>query len=105
MIFKLYKTRVTSGKRPEDKDLEREYKGFQEIYRKYGVKVIGAWDNMDDPLKGYLITAYRDNAHYEETVAKMRDDPKYMELSKERQKNFETIKVVTMKLHPGSPEI
>ena len=34
MIFKLYKTRVTSGKRPEDKVLEREYKGFQEIYRK-----------------------------------------------------------------------
>ena len=105
MIFKLYKTRVTSGKRPEDKVLEREYKGFQEIYRKYGVKVIGAWDNMDDPLEGYLITAYRDNVHYEETVAKMRVDPKYMEMSKERQKNFETVKAVTMKLHPGSPEL
>jgi hypothetical protein len=104
MIFKLYKSRVTSGKRPEDKDVEREYKGFQEIYREYGVKVIGAWENMDDPAEGYLITAYRDNAHYEETVTKMRADPNYMELSKERQRKVETIGVVTMKLLPGSPE-
>jgi hypothetical protein len=85
--------------------VEREYRGFQEIYMKYGVKVIGAWENMDDPKEGYLITAYHNKAHYEETVAKMRADPKYIELSKKRQGNVETIEVVTMKLLPGSPEI
>jgi hypothetical protein len=86
-------------------DIERGYQGFQEIYRKYGVKIIGAWENVDDPQEGYLITAYRDNAHYVEAVAKMRADPKYMELTKERQKNVETEEIATMKLLPGSPEI
>jgi hypothetical protein len=104
MIFKLYKSRVSSGKKPEDKEVEWDFKGFQEIYSKYGVKVIGAWENMDDPQEGYLITAYRDNTHYEETVVKMRADPKYMELTKKRQENFETFEVATMKLIPGSPE-
>lgn len=104
MIFKLYKSKVKSGKRPENKEIERMYKGFQEIYVKYGVKVIGAWENIDNPDVGYLITAYRSIAHYEETVTKMQADPKYMELTQEWQKNFETIKVVTMKHMPGSPE-
>jgi hypothetical protein len=52
MIFKLYKSRITSGLQIEDMIVEREYKGFQEIYMKYGVKVIGAWENMDDPKVG-----------------------------------------------------
>jgi hypothetical protein len=59
---------------------------------------------MDDPKEVYLITAYNDKAHYEETVAKMQADPKYIKLSKKRQGNVETIEVITMKLLPGSPE-
>lgn len=101
----MYKSRVISENQPEDKEVKREYKGFQEIYKKYGVKVIGAWENIDDPLTSYLITAYNDNAHYEEAVDKMRADPKYKELSKKRQGNIETIEVITMKLLPGSPEL
>jgi hypothetical protein len=104
MIYKLYKEKFTS--RPADKDMKQVYKGFQEIYEKYGVKVIGAWENIDDPLDAYLITAYRDNAHYEETVAKMRDDPNYKELTKKftEMDTGRSVEVVTLKLLAGSPE-
>lgn len=105
MIFKLYKSRAKPGKKPDEKDVEREYQAFQGIYRRYGVKVIGAWENIDDPDEGFLITAYRDIDHYEQAVARMRTDPEYMELTDKRQENFETIKVTTMKLMPGSPEL
>ncbi len=104
MIYKLYKEKFTS--RPAVKDMERIYKGFQEIYEKYGVNVIGAWENIDDPNDAYLITAYRDNAHYKETVAKMRDDPNYKELTKkfEEMDTGRSVEVVTMKLLAGSLE-
>ncbi|MFX1512051.1 MAG: NIPSNAP family protein [Promethearchaeota archaeon] len=99
MIYKLYKERL----RRNYQEIEQAFKQFQEIYKKFGVKVIGAWENVDDPQEGYLITAYRDNAHYEETVAKMRTDPKYTELTSELQKVRESIDVTTLKVMPGSP--
>ncbi len=83
--------------------MERVFKGFQEIYQEYGVKVIGGWDNVDDPTERYLITAYKDAAHYEEAIAKMRVNKRYQELSEERQASRETVKVVTLTTIPGSP--
>jgi hypothetical protein len=83
--------------------MERVFKGFQEIYQEYGVKVIGAWDNADDPLERYLITAYKDASHYEEAVGKMRVNKRYQELSEERKAARETVKVVTLTTIPGSP--
>ena len=104
MIYKFYKERILAGKRPDDQEYEQMTKGFQEIYDRYGVKVIGAWENIEDPDEGYLITAYRDNAHYEETVAKMRVDPQYIELTKDLQESRESIESVTLKVTPGFPE-
>jgi hypothetical protein len=83
--------------------MERVFKGFQEIYNEYGVKVIGGWDNADDLTERYLITAYKDAAHYEETVAKMRVNKRYQKLTEERQASRETVKVVTLTTIPGSP--
>ena len=82
MFYRLYRNRYLPGKKFDDTKMQRVYKGFQEIYERHGVKVIGAWENTDDTDETYMITAYRDEAHYEEAVAKMREDLKYQELSK-----------------------
>ena len=103
MLYKLYIDRSKPEGQIKDSEMERVFKGFQEIYREYGVEVVGAWNNADDPLEGYLITAYRDEAHYEEAVAKMRVNKKYQELSKQLQDSRETVKVVTLTTLPGTP--
>ena len=83
--------------------MKRVYEGFQEIYERHGVKVTGAWENADDTDETYLITAYRDEAHCEEAVAKMREDPTYQELSKTFEGTREILGAVTLKPLPGSP--
>jgi hypothetical protein len=83
--------------------MERIFLGFQEIYEKNGVKVIGAWENENDSLEYYLITCYRDNDHYQSATTKMRTDPEYVKLSKDLQDTRESIKVVNLKLLPGAP--
>ena len=103
MLYKLYIDGSKLEGRFKDSEMERVFKGFQEIYREYGVKVVGAWNNADDPLEGYLITAYRDAAHYEETVAKMRLNKRYQMLSEEMQDSRETVRVVTLTTLPGAP--
>lgn len=104
MILKLYKERIKAGKRPKDGEFERSFNKFKEIYDEHGVRVIGVWENVDDPYEGYLVTAYRDNAHYEETVAKLRANSKYKDLTKDLEEYRESIEVTTLKLVPGSPE-
>ena len=103
MFYRLYRNRYLQGKKFDDAKMQRVYKGFQEIYEKNGVKVIGAWENADDADGTYLMTAYRDEAHYEEAVAKMRENPTYQELSKTFKGARELLEVVTLKLLPGSP--
>jgi hypothetical protein len=103
MLYKLYISRSNPEDKLSDSDMERVFKGFQEIYKEYGVKVIGAWDNADDPLERYLITAFKDASHYEEAVGKMRVNKRYQELSEERKAARETVKVVTLTTIPGSP--
>ena len=103
MLYKLYISRSNAEDKLSDSVMERVFKGFQEIYKEYGVKVIGAWDNADDPLERYLITAYKDASHYEEAVAKMRVNKRYQDLSEERKAARETVKVVTLTTIPGSP--
>ncbi len=103
LVYKLYISRSLSEKRLGDGEMERIFKGFQEIYEKNGVKVIGAWENEDDSLEYYLITCYRDNDHYQSATTRMKMDPKYVKLSEELQGTRESVKVVTLKLLPGSP--
>ena len=49
MLYKLYIDGSKLEGRFKDSEMERVFKGFQEIYREYGVKVVGAWNNADDP--------------------------------------------------------
>ena len=103
MVYKLYISRSLSEKRLEDREMERIFKGFQEIYEKNGVKVIGAWENEDDSLEYYLITCYRDNDHFQSATTRMRMDPVYVKLSEELEGTRESVKVFTLKPLPGSP--
>ncbi|MFC1803735.1 hypothetical protein ACFL0D_07205 [Thermoproteota archaeon] len=103
MVYKLYISRSFSEKRLEGSEMERIFRGFQEIYEKNGVNVIGAWENEDDSLEYYLITHYRDNDHYQNATTKMRTDPEYVKLSKVLQDARESIKVVNLKKLPGFP--
>jgi hypothetical protein len=103
MIYKLYISRSLSEKRLQDGEMERIFKGFQEIYEKKGVKVIGAWENEDDSLEYYLITSYRDNDHYQSATKSMRTDPEYVKLSKDLEDARESIRVVNLKVLPGAP--
>jgi hypothetical protein len=105
MLYKLYIYREIPEKKVSDTDMERVFKGFQEIYKQYGVKVTGGWRNKDDPLEGYLITAYKDQAHYEDAVAKMRANKTYQELSQEIKGSREGTRVITLTPSPGSPTI
>jgi hypothetical protein len=82
--------------------MDRIFSGFLEIYDKYGVKVIGRWENEDDSLEHYLITYYRDKDHYQTATTKMRTDPKYVKLSKDLQDTRESIKVVNLKKLPST---
>ena len=103
VVYKLYISRSLSEKRLEDREMERIFKGFQEIYEKNGVKVIGAWENEDDSLEYYLITCYRDNAQYQRATTRMKMNPKYVKLSEELEATRESVKVITLKPLPGSP--
>ena len=103
MLYKLYIGRSNPENKLSDSEMEQFFKSFQEIYKKYGVKVIGAWESLEDPLENYLITAYNDATHYEETVAKMRMDEAYQKVTEEGKASREIVKVVTMKTLPGSP--
>ncbi len=104
MFYKMYKNRYLSGKKIDEETMKSIYTGFQEVYARHGVKVIGAWENAADTSETYLITAYRDRAHFKEAVANMREDPAYKELSKAFQGTRELIEAVTLNLLPGSPE-
>lgn len=104
MFYKMYRNRYLPGKKLDEETMTSIYTGFQEIYERHGVKVIGAWENAADTSETYLITAYRDRAHFKEAVAKMREDAQYKELSKAFTGTRELVEAVTLNLLPGSPE-
>ena len=59
MLYKLYISKLNPENKLPDSEMERIFKGFQEVYQEYGVKVIGGWENVENPLEEYLITAAR----------------------------------------------
>ena len=56
--------------------------GFMNLYKQYGVKVIGTWWGIDR-RNNYYMTAYRDEDHYLEFVQAMKQNKEYQRLSKE----------------------
>ncbi len=100
----MYRHRYLPGKKIDDETMDRIFTAFQKIYEKHGVKVIGAWENAADTSETYLITAYRDKAHFKEAIASMSEDPEYAELGKTFQGTRELVEAVTLNPLPGSPE-
>jgi hypothetical protein len=81
----------------DERTIAKLFKDFKGIYERFGVEVIGFWENLYDPLEAFLITAYRNADHYAETVNKMRKDSTYRSLSEDLLKLRESIEEVSLK--------
>ncbi len=92
MLYKLYKARNKTA----DSDFDESYKEFIDSYKKYDVQVVGGGSNIDDPHEMYIMIAYKDKNHYEETVKKLQKDSNYIEQSKKLHELRESIDVVTL---------
>lgn len=92
MYYKLYKSR----NKTTDIGYDESFSEFNKIYKKHDVQVLGGGTNVEDPHEMYLLTLYKNKSHYEETVKKLRDDPKYVELTKKLQEDRESIEVITL---------
>lgn len=92
MYYKLYKS-ITKTK---DVSYDESFSEFNEIYKKHDVQVLGGGANVEDSREMYLLTLYKNKTHYDETVKKLRNDPKYMELSKKLEEGRESIEVITL---------
>ncbi len=71
---------------------------FKKIYDENDVKVIGVWQNADNPLEYYFITGYRDEQHYREFGENSKHNQRYLDLSKEMEEARESIEVITLKM-------
>jgi hypothetical protein len=81
----------------DEKQFAELFKEFKKIYDRFGVMVVGFWENLFNPHETYLITAYRDADHYAETVNKMRKDSTYRSLSEDLLMLRESIEEVSLK--------
>ena len=92
MIYKLYKVKYKSADAANDSNFEE----FNEIYKKYGINMVGGGINMKDPLEVYFMSEYKDEEHYKESIKKLQSDPRYIELSKMLNDNREHIEVISL---------
>ncbi len=92
MIYKLYK----SIQKEADVIYDDSFDEFSKIYKKYDVNVLGGGTNADNTREMYLMVAYKDKSHYDETVKKLRNDPKYQELTKKLEERRNSIEVITL---------
>ena len=75
MYFKLYHN-VFSSPPPEERRAL-----FNSLYEEHGVELIGVFRNRKNPLEFYMLTAYRDEQHYHDFIAAVRDLPHYKEMT------------------------
>ena len=96
MYYKLYKeTAKASVSNPRGLQLFPE---FKKLYDENDVKVIGVWENVDNPREYYFLTAYRDEQHYQEFGENLRSNQQYLDLSKEIEEDRESIEAITLKM-------
>ncbi|MHA2028728.1 MAG: hypothetical protein ACW99A_15020 [Candidatus Kariarchaeaceae archaeon] len=91
MLCKLYIAKYKE-RIPDD----TRFSEFENFYKENDVKVIGGWENAEDKNELYFMTGYRDQDHYNEFTAKMKENTRYQELSAELGKERESVKVVTL---------
>ena len=94
MIYKLYKERSKGlSDQPVGLDLFDE---FNKIYEANDVKVVGVWQNSNDSKEVYFMTAFRDEEHYNNFVAAVKEDSTYLEMSLKIEEDRESIEVTTL---------
>lgn len=94
----MYKEQIKeSVDKPQGLDLFDE---FNKLYQQYEVKVIGEWQNADDPKEYYFMTAYHDEVHYQRFIDAMKENEKYQEMGKILAADRASIEAVTLlKIH------
>ena len=74
---------------------------FNEIYKANDVKVIGVWQNTEDPNEVYFMTAFQSEEHYQNFVATVREDSAYQAMGEKIEADRESIEVTTLtKINP-----
>ena len=94
MIYKLYKER-SKGLRDQPVGLEM-FDDFNEIYKANDVKVIGVWQNTEDPNEVYFMTAFQSEEHYQNFVAAVQEDSSYQAMGQKIEADRESIEVTTL---------
>ncbi len=96
MYYKLYREK-TKGEvnRPLGLDL---FPKFKKIYEENDVKVIGVWENLDDPHELFFMTAFKDESHYNRFVESMGSNQDYQEMSKGMADQRESIEVTSLRM-------
>ena len=94
MIYKLYKER-SKGLRDQPVGLDL-FEEFNKIYEANDVKVVGVWQNIEDPNEVYFMTAFRSEEHYQNFVATVKQDSTYLNMSAKIEEDRESIEVTTL---------
>lgn len=99
MLCKLYVIKYKPG---VEKD-EEDYRFYEKIYQENGVRVVGLWENVEDSNELYYMTEFRDQAHYDEFVSKMKDNEEYNTRGQKLADQRESIKAITLNKLDYSP--
>ena len=96
MYYKLYKEKTKAS---VNHLLGLEFfPKFKKIYDENDVKVIGVWENLDDPNELFFMTAFRDESHYNGFVEGMGSNQDYQEMSKAMADQRESIEVTSLRM-------
>jgi len=98
MIYKLY--RETSAVK-SDRGTEL-FEEFNTIAQNNDVKVVGIWENKQNPKETYTITGYQDENHYEKFVTQIKNHSRYQEMTKELDQGRESIDIIDLNDLGGS---
>ena len=71
MIYKLYRNIFKIPPPPERKKL------FAAYYRKFGVDLIGVWQDKNNPLQFFMMTKFRDEEHHHTFTEQIKKFPEY----------------------------
>jgi len=79
-LYMHYRAKV----KPEDvAELDGVRSKFEEIYKRHKVDIIGFWENAEDPSEVIYISRYEDEDDYKRTVEALKNDERYIQLTKD----------------------
>jgi hypothetical protein len=78
--------------------LDEIRRGFDPIYEKHGIEVIGHWKKLDNPNESYYMVKYESEADYQHKIQSLHEDEKYVSLT--AQLNSIRTDIISEKLIP-----